>query len=66
MVRLSGRASRRATMTEVAAVRSAVVSVSSLISSGSPVLTCASAPKAITVLRPAAGLPGWPLTYLKL
>jgi hypothetical protein len=50
--RLPGRASVRATMTEVAAVRKAVVSVSSLTKRGMPVATSASAPKAITVGKP--------------
>ena len=52
MLRLSGRAKRLATITDVAAVRSAVVSVSSLTKRGMPVATSASAPKAITVGRP--------------
>jgi hypothetical protein len=39
-------------MTEVAAVRKAVVSVSSLTKRGMPVATSASAPKAITVGKP--------------
>ena len=58
MQRLFGRASLRAAMAEVAAVRSAVVSVSSLTKRGIPVATSASAPKAITVGRPQRGLPG--------
>ena len=66
MVRESGRARARAAKAEVTAVRRAVVRVSSLISSGSPVLTCAKAPKAITVDKPACGLSGWPFTNLKL
>ena len=66
MRQLLGRASARAATSEVAAVRSAVVKVSSASSSGQPVATSASTPKAITVGRPSAGLPGWPLTYLKL
>ncbi|MCY1557914.1 hypothetical protein D9M68_948060 [compost metagenome] len=53
-------------MAEVAAVRSAVVSVSSDSSSGVPVATSASTPKAITVDRPRRVFLGWPLTYLKL
>ncbi|GGA80433.1 hypothetical protein GCM10011521_18400 [Arenimonas soli] len=60
------RASSLAAITEVAAVRSAVVKVSSLISVGMPVSTSASTPKATTVDRPSLVLPGWPLTYLKL
>jgi hypothetical protein len=66
MVRASGRASARAAITEVAAVRSAVASVSSDSNSGAPVATSASTPKAITVGRPCSALPGWPFTYLKL
>ncbi len=61
-----GRASARAAITEVAAVRRAVTTVSSLISSGRPLLTSASTPKAITVGRPVRVFLGWPLTYLKL
>ncbi len=64
MVRLSGRASARAATADMAAVRSAVVRVSSLSSSGVPVATSASTPNAITVDRPWRVLPGWPLTYL--
>ena len=63
---VGARARRRATITDVAAVRIAVVSVSSLSSSGRPVSTSASRPKAITVGRPARVFFGWPLTYLKL
>ena len=66
IVRLPGRASQRAASADVAAVRIAVVSVSSLSSSGRPVATSASPPKAITVGRPSCVLPGCPLTYLKL
>ncbi len=66
MLRLPGRARARAARAEVAAVRRAVARVSSDSSSGRPVATSASMPKAITVGRPNAGLPGWPLTYLKL
>ena len=65
ITRLSGRARQRAAMTEVAAVRSAVLSVSSLRKTGAPVSTRAIAPKAITVGRPRRVLRGWPLTYLK-
>ena len=66
MVREPGRASSLAAITEVAAVRMAVVSVSSLSSSGLPVATSASTPKAITVGKPKRPLAGWPFTYLKL
>ncbi|MDT4882728.1 hypothetical protein FQZ97_1187080 [compost metagenome] len=66
ITRLSGRASVWAASAEVAAVRSAVVSVSSLRNSGAPVSTSASTPKAITVDMPKRVLPGWPFTYLKL
>ena len=66
MVRESGRASARAAITDVAAVRIAVVMVSSLRCVGWPVATSASTPKAITVGRPCWALLGWPLTYLKL
>ena len=44
--------SEKSDSAEVAAVRSAVVSVSSLTKRGMPVATSASAPKAITVGRP--------------
>jgi hypothetical protein len=57
-VRLSGRASARAATADMAAVRSAVVSVNSLRSSGMPVSTSASTPNAITVGRPKRLLPG--------
>ena len=53
-------------MTEVAAVRIAVVKVSSLSRVGVPVATSASTPNAITVGRPSFVFFGWPLTYLKL
>ena len=66
IVRLPGRASTRAASADVAAVRIAVVSVSSLSSSGQPVATSASTPNAITVGKPMRVLPGCPLTYLKL
>ncbi|KAG1241888.1 hypothetical protein G6F65_023298 [Rhizopus arrhizus] len=66
MVRESGRARARAARAEVTAVRRAVVRVSSLISSGSPVLTCARAPKAITVATQACEMSGWQFTMLKL
>ena len=49
---------------DMAAVRSAVVRVSSVSSSGAPVSTSASTPKAMTVGRPARVFFGWPLTYL--
>ena len=65
MLREPGRASLRATSAEVAAVRNAVVSVSSDRNSGKPVATSASTPKAITVGMPCWVLFGWPLTYLK-
>ena len=52
-------------MAEVAAVRSAVVRVSSLSMRGAPVPTSASTPKAITVDRPRRVFLGWPFTYLK-
>ena len=65
MRRLPGRASRRATNADVAAVRMAAVMVSSDSSRGAPVARSASTPKAITVGRPARVFPGWPLTYLK-
>ena len=66
IVRASARASARAAITDVAAVRMAVVMVSSLTCVGRPLATSASTPKAITVGRPSKALPGWPLTYLKL
>ena len=59
-----GRASTRAASADIAAVRIAVVSVSSQRNRGAPVATSASTPKAITVGRPRPGLAGWPLTYL--
>ena len=62
---LSGRASTRAASADIAAVRIAVVSVSSDSSRGAPVCTSASTPKAITVGRPRRWFVGWPLTYLK-
>ena len=65
LLRLSGRASTRAATTDIAAVRRAVVSVSSLRNSGTPVATSASRPKAMTVGRPKRPLDGCPLTYLK-
>jgi hypothetical protein len=52
-VRLPGRASARAASADMAAVRSAVVRVSSDSRRGVPVATSASTPKAITVGRPA-------------
>ncbi|MNE32431.1 hypothetical protein D3C80_1260430 [compost metagenome] len=58
------RARTLAASTEVAAVRSAVVRVSSLSSTGLPVATSPRAPKAITVSMPARVFFGWPLTYL--
>ncbi len=64
MRRDAGRASARAAIAEVAAVRKAVVSVSSDSSSGKPVATSASTPKAMTVYSPWEVLPGCPLTYL--
>jgi len=45
-------------MAEVAAVRMAVVTVNSLSSSGKPVATSASTPKAITVESPCVGFCG--------
>jgi len=66
ITRLSGRAKARAASAEVAAVRKAVPSVSSLSSNGKPLDTSASTPKAITVGRPERVFLGWPLTYLKL
>ena len=66
ITRLSGRARARAARADMAAVRRAVVSVSSLSSCGVPVATSASTPKAITVDRPRRVLRGWPLTYLKV
>jgi hypothetical protein len=50
---------------DIAAVRSAVVNVSSESSSGYPVSTSASTPKAVTVSSPSAVFFGWPFTYLK-
>ena len=59
-------AKARAANAEVAAVRNAVSNVASHSNSGTPVATSASTLNAITVGSPRAGLPGWPLTYLKL
>ena len=64
MTRLPARAMRRAANAEIAAVRSAVTNVISESSSGYPVATSASTPKAVTVSKPAAVFFGWPLTYL--
>ena len=64
MVRLPGRARARAATADMAAVRRAVVRVSSLSSSGAPVATSASTPNAITVGKPQRVFLGWPLTYL--
>ena len=64
MLRLPGRASARAATADMAAVRNAVVRVSSDSSRGIPVVTSASTPKAITVDKPRRVLPGWPFTYL--
>ena len=66
ITRLLGRARARAATAEVAAVRRAVVKVSSLSSWGMPVPTSANTPKAITVGKPICVFLGWPLTYLKL
>ena len=66
ITRLFGLARVWAANAEVAAVRMAVVSVSSLTSVGAPVATSAKTPKAITVNKPMAVFLGWPLTYLKL
>ncbi len=52
MLVLSGRARTRAANADMAAVRIAVVSVSSDSMRGAPVSTSASTPKAITVGRP--------------
>jgi hypothetical protein len=54
ITRLSGRASCCAASADVAAVRSAVVTVSSESSNGYPVSTSASTPNAVTVNRPSA------------
>jgi hypothetical protein len=65
MLRLPGRDSLRAATADMAAVRMAVVSVSSDSRRGAPVSTSASTPKAITVGKPRRWLDGWPFTYLK-
>jgi len=57
-------ASQRAARAEVAAVRSAVVTVNSYSKRGYPVFTAARTPNAVTVRRPSDVLPGCPLTYL--
>ena len=62
---LPGRASRRATSADMAAVRMAVVRVNSHSRRGAPVVTSANMPMAITVGRPLRVLFGWPLTSLK-
>jgi hypothetical protein len=49
---------------DIAAVRNAVVTVSSDSSSGYPVSTSASTPNAVTVRSPAEVFLGCPLTYL--
>ena len=49
---------------EVAAVRRAVRMVISDSSTGYPVETSASTPKAVTVCMPRLAFAGWPLTYL--
>ena len=64
ITRESRGASQRAAMALVAAVRSAVRMVISDSSSGYPVATSASTPKAVTVCSPWRMLPGWPFTYL--
>src|SRR5688572_15281222 len=64
IVRLEGRASQRAASADIAAVRNAVVNVSSDRSNGYPVATSDNTPKAVTVSRPEAVFLGWPLTYL--
>ena len=58
------RAMLRAANSEVAAVRKAVLMVSSLSSRGYPLSTSASTPNAVTVSSPRPGFDGWPLTYL--
>ncbi len=66
MTLLSLRAIQRAASTDIAAVRSAVVTVSSESSSGYPVCTSASTPNAVTVSRPSAVFFGCPFTYLNV
>lgn len=64
IVRHPGLASVRAASADIAAVRIAVVIVSSESMMGAPVATSARMPNAITVGRPRAVFFGCPLTYL--
>jgi len=65
MTRLSARAMLRAASNEVAAVRKAVLMVSSLNSRGYPLATSASTPNAVTVSKPPPGIRGMTVDILE-